>query len=69
MEKIFTLLVTKGEIKTVKKVLNNYHIEEDNMDVSKVFNVQGYELVYFVIVTDEEIFTEITKSVNGQKIY
>lgn len=69
MEKIYTLLVTKEEIEGIKEILNNNHVEDDNMDISKVFNVRGYELVYFIFVTDEKTFIDITKSVSGFRIF
>lgn len=69
MEKIFTVLTTKEEVKTLKKVLKVFDIAKKNIDISKVFVVQGCKLVYFAFVTDEETFTEITKSINGQRIY
>lgn len=69
MEKIYTLLVTKEEIESIQEILNDNHVEDDNIDISKVFNVQGYELVYFIFVTDEKTFTDITKSVSGFRIF
>lgn len=69
MEKIFTLLVTVEELEDAKKILKNNHVEDDNIDISKVFNVQGYKLVYFIFVTDEKTFIKITKDVNGKRVY
>lgn len=70
MKKIFTVLAANGdETEKLKDILNHYHIKEEDMDISKVFNIQGHELVYFAIVTDEKTFRKITKSINGTRIY
>lgn len=69
MRKIFTILVMKEEIEGTRKILNDYQIKEDDMDMTKVFNVQGNEVVYFVLVTDEETFTSIVRDLNGLRVY
>lgn len=69
MERIYTILVTKDEQDSIEKELVIYGDKIKDYDLSKVFNVQGIEVMYYALVTDDETFDKITQNVNGNRIY
>lgn len=69
MAKVFTLLSAKHEVKDVKQTLKKFNIKRKDMNISKVFTVNGNKLVSCTIITDEETFTKIVEAINGERIY
>lgn len=68
-KKVFTMLVLVDERERMEKVLNTYRIGLNEWDKTKVFNIQGTELINYTIVCESNVFDSIVKTMNGTRVY
>lgn len=69
MEKIFTMLVAENEVEKMENSLKKHDEKVKDYQKSKTFSVQGLNVIAYILVTDEETFTEITKDLDGTRMY
>lgn len=73
MEKLFTITVTVGEESNkLERLLKDLGVNVLDYDKSKAFKVKReivYELMVYSIVSTEEVFSIITKAINGIRLY
>ncbi len=68
-KKVFTMLVVVGDRERMEKVLNSYRIGLNDWDKTKIFDLQGTQLINYTIVCEESIFNSIVKTMNGTRVY
>lgn len=69
MKKIYTFLVVAEDVTRMESNLNKLRIGLNDWDKSKVFNIQGNNLVNYTIMCDEETFVSLTNIMNATRVY
>ena len=69
MKKVYTMLVTEMDTARMEKILNTFRVGLNDWDKSKVFTIQGFRMVNYTIVCEEELFTSIVNVMNGTRVY
>lgn len=69
MEKVFTVYAMESEIELVEGVIEKYRYAISDSDKSKLFHIQGYGVILYHIVCEEETFEKIQAEVFGLRIY
>ena len=69
MYKLYTITVTKTEVKELEKWIKKLGDLIIDMDKSKYFNsIDGYVLRVYSIVTDADTFNALNNAINGVKL-
>lgn len=68
-EKIFTMYLLENESAKMESVMNDYSDKIKYWDKSKIFTVQNTRIIIYTMVTDEETFLDITKEMDGTRVY
>lgn len=69
MTKIYTFTVTEAEIDKLNTALDELGSKIIDIDKSKEFEVMGFTVSVYVVVTDEESFEYIREAINGIRLY
>ena len=68
-EKIFTMYLLENESAKMESVMNDYSDKIKDWEKSKIFTVQNTRIIVYTMVTDEETFLDITKEMDGTRVY
>ncbi len=68
-EKLFTITALKSERKQLNSALKSLGKDIIDFQRSKVFEVQGMQMVNYSVVCTEETLNKIIPVINGQRIY
>ena len=68
-EKIFTMYLLENESAKMESVMNDYSDKIKDWEKSKIFTVQNMRIIVYTMVTDEETFLDITKEMDGTRVY
>ena len=68
-EKIFTMYLLENESAKMESVMNDYSDKIKDWEKSKIFTVQYMRIIVYTMVTDEETFLDITKEMDGTRVY
>lgn len=69
MYKLYTITVTKNEVKELEKWIKKLGDLIIDIDKSKYFNsIDGYVLRVYSIVTDADTFNALNNAINGVKL-
>ena len=69
MYKLYTITVTKNEVKELEKWIKKLGDLIIDIDKSKYFNcIDGYVLRVYSIVTDADTFNAFNNAINGVKL-
>lgn len=69
MYKLYTITVTKNEVKELEKWIKKLGDLIVDIDKSKYFNsIDGYVLRVYSIVTDQDTFNALNNAINGVKL-
>lgn len=69
MYKLYTITVTKNEVKELEKWIKKLGDLIIDIDRSKYFNsIDGYVLRVYSIVTDADTFNALNNAINGVKL-
>lgn len=70
MNKIYTMTIMENEKDQMNEVMKKHENEIDDFQVSKTFRVNGLvDVIFYIIVTNEETFTSIISEMNGTRMY
>lgn len=69
MKKLFTMMTLETEAEKLESLLNTYRVGLNDWDKSKVFDIQGYRLMVYTVVCEEDTFVAITQAMGGTRMY
>ena len=69
MKKVFTMLVMANDTTRMEKLFNMFRIGLNDWDRSKIFDIQGNQVVNYTIVCEEAQFNELVNQMNGTRVY
>ena len=69
MEKVCTLIMPRGTITNMKKLLKRHGIDKENVDITREFTVNGIRVKVATFIAEEEVFSRIMEEDEIHRIY